>query len=264
MTLRILSLGAGVQSSVLAEMAADGDLAVDVAVFADTGWERTATYEHLVYLEGRLRAAGIELRQVSNGNIRSGSLSGVFNPIPALVANPDGTWGRGRRQCTKDYKLVPLYREIRKLVGLRPRQRSSGHLATVILGISFDEIGRMSDPRYPWIKNEYPLVDMRMERYDCLHWLRNHDRPIPERSACVGCPYKSVAEWVRMRDTSPAEWADAVAYEQEMQEHENRTGEGRTLFLHQGGPLSSIQSEEDRGQGVLFDDFDGCDGMCGL
>ena len=41
--LRILSLGAGVQSTVLALMACDGTLpGLDAAIFADTGWEPPA------------------------------------------------------------------------------------------------------------------------------------------------------------------------------------------------------------------------------
>jgi len=47
---RSLSLGAGVQSTVLALMAERGEYGLpkpDVAVFADTGWEPPEVYEHL-------------------------------------------------------------------------------------------------------------------------------------------------------------------------------------------------------------------------
>mgnify|MGYP006407382703 CR=1 FL=1 len=47
-TLRVLSLGAGVQSSVLALMAAKGLVTKpDVAIFADTQWEPQSVYDHL-------------------------------------------------------------------------------------------------------------------------------------------------------------------------------------------------------------------------
>ena len=47
--LRVLSLGAGVQSTTLALMAArrDIDPMPDCAIFADTGWEPEAVYDHL-------------------------------------------------------------------------------------------------------------------------------------------------------------------------------------------------------------------------
>jgi hypothetical protein len=50
--LRVLSLGAGVQSTTLALMAAHGiiDPMPDCTVFADTGWKPTVVYDHLASL----------------------------------------------------------------------------------------------------------------------------------------------------------------------------------------------------------------------
>jgi len=49
--LRVLSLGAGVQSTTIALMAARGEIpAPDCAIFADTGDEPRAVYEHLAWL----------------------------------------------------------------------------------------------------------------------------------------------------------------------------------------------------------------------
>jgi hypothetical protein len=52
--LRVISLGAGVQSTTMALMAAHGELTPtpDFAVFADTGNEPAAVYEHLKWLRG--------------------------------------------------------------------------------------------------------------------------------------------------------------------------------------------------------------------
>ena len=54
--LNVLSLGAGVQSSTLALMAAHGEIEPmpDCAIFADTGDEPKAVYEWLVWLETQL------------------------------------------------------------------------------------------------------------------------------------------------------------------------------------------------------------------
>jgi hypothetical protein len=50
--LRVLSLGAGVQSTALALMAAHGIAGPmpDCAIFADTGWEPKSVYAHLRWL----------------------------------------------------------------------------------------------------------------------------------------------------------------------------------------------------------------------
>lgn len=48
MMLRVLSLGAGVQSTTLALMAAHGEIEPpDCAIFADTQWEPAEVYAHL-------------------------------------------------------------------------------------------------------------------------------------------------------------------------------------------------------------------------
>ena len=46
--MKILSLGAGVQSTTVLLMSIRGELPrIDHAIFADTGWEPKAVYEHL-------------------------------------------------------------------------------------------------------------------------------------------------------------------------------------------------------------------------
>ena len=50
-----------------------------------------------------------------------------------------------------------------------------------------------------------------MTRGDCLTWLEAFGVPHEvQKSACVFCPFKSNAEWRRLRDTDPAGWARAV------------------------------------------------------
>ena len=74
-TYRALSLGAGVQSSVLALLLSRQyhDLGLldyptpDCAIFADTGWEPQYVYEHLDWLESQL---SYPLIRVSAGNIK--------------------------------------------------------------------------------------------------------------------------------------------------------------------------------------------------
>ena len=63
----IISLGAGVQSSTMALMAAHGEITPmpDCAIFADTQWEPAAVYKHLEKLE---RALPFPVYRVTAGN----------------------------------------------------------------------------------------------------------------------------------------------------------------------------------------------------
>jgi 3'-phosphoadenosine 5'-phosphosulfate sulfotransferase (PAPS reductase)/FAD synthetase len=71
--LNILSLGAGVQSSTMALMAAHGELPMpDCAIFADTQWEPKAIYKHLDWLEKQLP---FPVHRVTAGSLRDGAIS---------------------------------------------------------------------------------------------------------------------------------------------------------------------------------------------
>jgi len=104
-TFRGLGLGAGVQSTTLALMAAWGLIEpIDFAIFADTGAEPAAVYIHLDRLEREvLTPAGIPVYHVSVGNIMADALglssdsqydlgrpAGRFASMPLYVQNEPG------------------------------------------------------------------------------------------------------------------------------------------------------------------------------
>ena len=265
---RVLSFGAGVQSSTLLEMALRGDLEpIDHVVFADTGWEPASVYENLEMYRPRCESAGIGFHVVSKGNIRSDALdpSTGFASMPVHATGKDGSGPvLGRRQCTSEYKLGPLLKKQRELAGLKPRGRSTAHLVTSIIGISLDEISRMRDGAFPWIRNEYPLVDMRMTRQSCVAYWQKLALPSPPRSACIGCPYHSDHEWRRL---TPDEFEDACQFDEAIRQPgavADRLYEGQAYLHAKRIPLREVDltTEEDRGQGRLFDSE--CLGMCGL
>jgi len=196
--IRVLSFGAGVQSSTLLRMMIHGEIeTVQHAVFSDTGWEPKAVYEHMRVMRSEAEAAGIQFHIVSNGNIRDDALdiNKRFAAMPLHVVNRSGAAALGRRQCTSEYKIKPLVAKQREIAGLLPGQRCKEHRITTVIGISWDEVQRMKDPLFPWIVNEYPLVDKRLTRQDCLTWNDKHGYARPPRSSCIGCPFHSNAEW---------------------------------------------------------------------
>lgn len=269
MATRVLSLGAGVQSTTLLLMMLKGHIPMaDHVIFADVGWEPDNVYEHLEYLEGLMADAGIPFHKVTAGNIRDDAM-GVgrdrFPSMPFFVKNAQDQMGMVRRQCTSEYKIAPLLKKQRELAGLIPKQRSKEHLITTLIGISLDESQRMRDPAFPWIKNEYPLIDFGMTRQDCLDWCEAEGFAKPPRSACIGCPFKSQDEW-RLLKAQPKEWADAVEFDKGLRTNERLVErfEGK-VYLHRSGvPLDEVdlRTNDEKGIWSLFDME--CEGMCGL
>jgi len=268
--IRILSFGAGVQSSTLLRMAIAGEIEpVQHAIFSDTGWEPKAVYEHMKDMRVLAEAAGIEFHIVDNGSIREDTLNPEhrFASMPVHVVNLEGKPAMGRRQCTREYKLKPLIEKQREIAGLKPKQRSKEHLITTLIGISLDEIQRMKDPLFPWIVNEYPLVDLRMTRHDCLVYHEKAQLQRPPRSACIGCPFHSDREWRDMKMNDPESWEDAVFIDDQLRSNPdvaNRMFQGRAFLHAKRIPLSVVDltNEEDHGQINMFGND--CEGMCGL
>jgi hypothetical protein len=265
--LTVLSLGAGVQSTTLALMAARGEIpAPDCAIFADTGWEPKAVYDHLDRLEAALP---FPLYRVSAGNIRDSIVSrrnttgGRFASVPWFTLDPTGKKGMGQRQCTSEFKLKPIRQKLRDLVGAVPRQRLPIDSVKVLIGISTDEVSRMKPSRDRWIKNVWPLIDAGMSRQDCVRWMEERQWKAP-KSACIGCPFHSNAMWRELRDLHPAEWADAVEVDRQLRQG-NARGMKAKEYMHAARvPLDEVDLStlEERGQGNLFNME--CEGMCGV
>ena len=162
--LRILSLGAGVQSSTMALMADAGEFGIkpDATVFADTGWEPKPVIKHLEYLKSVI---SYPIHIVKKGNIQDDILTALapggnqFASAPFYTLNEQGKKGMGRRQCTREYKITPIAKKIRELCGLKPRQRfpKTEHVE-VWVGISTDEVMRMKPSRFWWQKNDGHLL----------------------------------------------------------------------------------------------------------
>lgn len=168
-----------------------------------------------------------------------------------------------RRQCTERFKSRPVYKWLNQVREGRP--------VVLALGIAWDEMERMKPPQRKWVTNEYPLVDLRMDRAACKRWLAEAGWSAP-RSACVYCPYHADAEWRRLRDEHPADWEEACRVDDEMRRvHSERIGAGATSltgtpYVHRTLiPLREVdlRTIEDHGQGSLFSA--GCEeGWCGL
>ena len=215
---RSLSLGAGVQSTVLALMAERGEYDLpkpDVAVFADTGWEPPSVYEHLDWLQEQL---SFEVVRVQAGNIKDNILEGTspdgdnYLGIPAFLVNADGSPAIAARQCTSKYKVKPINRYLRGRLGFAPGRRAPKHVQVEIwMGISADEVFRQKESREEWATNRYPLIELGFSRAQLLNWFTENypDRYLP-RSSCIGCPYRTDGEWKWLKTNAPESFEEAV------------------------------------------------------
>ena len=253
----IISLGAGVQSSTMALMAAKGEITPmpDCAIFADTQAEPKPVYDWLDWLEKqlpypiyRVTAGNLELASIKVITGKSG-LKYTKHHIPAYsLGEKKGIY---QRQCTLDFKIVPIKRKARELF--------KGQKITMWIGISLDEVIRMKPSRVKYINHIWPLIDKRMTRQDCLNWMKKNSYPIPPRSACYFCPYHNDREW---KNLSKQDFANAVEYEKKMQLAFESTGRYNSVpYLHNSRvPLDKVKFSTDEAD--LFNNE--CEGHCGV
>lgn len=249
----------------------------DHVIFADTGDEPESVYTNLEWWKKRFTQEGVEFHIVQN---KRGPISGIIEdsianrgksiPIPAFSLQPNGSKGITPRQCTRDWKVTEIMRRVKEILGIAGKRHNhiTEILAVQTLGISWDEAQRMRDSAHTWLVHDYPLIDRRLDRTDCIAMMSQDDRfPEPARSACWHCPFHSDKEWRYLRDQEPEAFAKAVDLDTRLRGPEamKLSKLSGALFLHSScKPLAEIDfdNEEDKGQMTLFDNE--CQGMCGI
>lgn len=284
----ILNLGAGVQSSTVALMAAAGEITPmpDASIFADTGWEPHEVYMWLGWLEKRLPFPVYRTRRDSEAwkdkTLRDEVMASTMDrwapgrdygkkpamPIPAF-AMKNGKAGIIQRHCTRDWKIRPIDKLAKRLAGLKPGARLPKEpILTSWIGISLDEVMRAKPPRPEdkWKLHRFPLAfEKQMRRSDCIAWMKSHGYPEPPRSACIGCPFHDNYEWWRIKQ-DPIQWADAVEVDEKIRKTGGTDGD---VFLHSSGrPLvEAVPDDEPKRKAdnpVNLQLFNECEGMCGV
>ena len=265
--LNVLNLGAGVQSSVLALMLDKGELGPkpDVAIHADTKSDPPNVSEMVEWLSNNL---SYPVNVVSAGNVAEdlyfyrNSTGQQSNSPPLYIKHTNGKIGMGRRQCTREYKLEPIKKEMRRLLGLKKGQWWPKEPAiNSILGISTDEIMRAKDSDHHAIIKSYPLIEAGLSRQDCMDWWENNapiNAPKIGRSACYCCPYQNTEEWQTLKEDYTELFYKAVVIDKVVRK---RIDNGE-MYLHASGlPLQdAIETKNDD-----ISQFDSdCEGMCGI
>ncbi|MGI9142685.1 MAG: hypothetical protein ACR2IJ_05795 [Fluviibacter sp.] len=280
MDLRILSLGAGVQSSTLALMAARGEIdPIDAAIFADTQAEPEHVYRWLDQLEVCVNECefAYPIFRVTTGNLSEDSLklkkssrSGntyLSAAIPAFLLAPEGTKSLLGRKCTADYKVKALQRKTKELLGIDRFKAADGVLCEQLIGISTDEAIRERKSRVPNIVLSYPLLELGMSRQDCLNWMEERGYSEPPKSACLFCPFHSDEMWLDIKQND-VEWQKIVQFERDLQSVADKATALRGKpFLHKTCvPINQVEFKpklnKEKPQVDMFGNE--CEGLCGV
>ncbi len=258
--MKIISLGLGTQSTAMYLMSSLGHIdRADYAIFADPGAELPDTYELWNDLNiWRERNNGIPLikkkKSLYDDIIKKQNSTGQrWASIPAFTESE----GMVRRQCTREYKIDVVVKAIRELYGLKKYGRMKPTI--LYLGISLDEIQRMKESLLPNITYEYPLIDQRITRSDCVRFLEEHGFNNVKKSSCVFCPYHSNKNWKEIKQNYPEEWERVKKVDNAIRDSSKR-GVKDKLFLHRSlVPIDEAYLQEDQEELFMCEE-----GYCGI
>lgn len=228
---QVWSCGGGTQSCAIAALIVQGKLPKpDFSVIADTGYETNATWEFMDrVLVPELAKVGVTL-EVARASDEYAHRSGLIyfpkdgksewlHQIPLFRKDDlEGVFAKLSNYCTSKWKVETLSRYLKRKHKLtRPSQ-------VRWIGFSFEEQRR-------WVKMQQgdefksglvvmPLVDLRMNRKQCIALVESMGWGTPPRSACYMCPNHSDHEWRRLKSERADEFTKAVIIERELQKQD--------------------------------------------
>lgn len=260
MTMRVISYGGGWQSNALLVLAAQGVIDYQTFLFCNVGSDsenpKTIAYVNEV-AKPYAQKHGLTLIELQKTR-RDGTPDTIYQRLTrpgsrsiGIPVRMNGSGAPGRRSCTADFKILVVDKWLRQ-------QGAKEKGAQVGLGISLDEIERVKPNMDPdtlsWKENVFPLlqeVPRPLTRADCGNLLTRAGLPLPPKSACIFCPFHTLARWQEMRWHEPEQFWYAAELEAFLNRRRAALGLDPVWFSRALKPLA--QATTDYEQASLFD-----------
>ena len=65
-----------------------------------------------------------------------------------------------------------------------------------------------------YVINEYPLIEAKMRREDCVKLIEDEGLPVPPKSGCYFCPFNSDRRWAELLEIHPRLYSKSIALEE--------------------------------------------------
>ncbi len=166
--------------------------------------------------------------------------------------------GKLKRQCTSEYKIKPIEKELRVMLLetklAREYKNGAIHVNKNVLveswlGYTTEEMQRVNDSNLHWQYFRYPLIELGMTKNDCKKWLEVNGKPKRLGSFCKKCPLIGNPQMRELRDNDPDGWYnDRLPFDDHLRDGRLRisaTAKG-DVFLHPSMiPMKDVSIEGD-------------------
>lgn len=205
-----LSYGGGVNSTALAILLINAGWRGQI-VFADTGAEWPDTYCFMNYFETEwleprgleaIRLQGLPWQRYGGGVGEPGCTLIRYCELRRVIPFMALRW------CTVQWKVKPL-------------QRWANDTAYMI-GISAEEAHRQPD-------QTRPLVDLGVDRNECVKIIQREGLNVPRKSGCWICPFQRDSQWRELWERYPELYEKAMSLEEGCKRRETKKSAQPTL-----------------------------------
>lgn len=225
--MKILSCGAGMQSTALALMSCENARAdkppfplvpvYDEVVFCDLGFEPPWVLRQVEFTRKACEWAGIPFKVLDSPLYRDfmenfGERRTIS--IPWWTLGDDGHKSKMPRNCTIDYKVELISKHVRwELLGYKKGQRlrdEDKKAHEMHMGFSAEEARRCKESPNPMFINKFPLVEMGLTRADNYAYIKDVWGLETKASACCFCPFHQNYFFMYLRENLPETYKKLV------------------------------------------------------
>ncbi len=226
--MKILSFGAGMQSTALALMSCENAHAsgpppyplvpvYNAVIYCDLGLEPPWVYDQLEFTRKACVDAGIFFKVLDTPLYQD--LLENFGErrvisVPWWTLREDGHKSKMPRNCTIDYKVNEITKYVRwELLGYSKGQRLDPRdykAHEMHMGFSVEESRRCHENPHRLFVNRFPLVEMGMDRAASYAYILEHWGLDTKASACAFCPFHRNFFFQHIRDHAPQTYQAVV------------------------------------------------------
>ncbi|MGN9161245.1 hypothetical protein [Clostridium sulfidigenes] len=268
--MKILSCGAGMQSTALALMSCEkkkyGDdiypevPIYDAILFCDLGEEPRWVYDQVYFIQCACEDVGIPF-YVLESNLHSHYVENFGKArvvsIPFWTIDESGKKGKMMRNCTLDYKINVMQKFIRaNLLGYKKGQRTRSEdlkAHEMHLGFSVEEKHRCKDNPHKMFVNKFPLCDMNLERKDNYAYIKDVWGLETKASACTFCPFHRNYFFKHLKANYQEEYRKLIEFDDLLEIEQPNTKIRSKLYISRSRKRIKDLNEDDFNDKETFD-----------
>ncbi|MEG1256882.1 hypothetical protein [Clostridium sp.] len=268
--MKILSCGAGMQSTALALMSCEkkkyGDdiypevPIYDAILFCDLGEEPRWVYDQVYFIQCACEDVGIPF-YVLESNLHSHYVENFGKArvvsIPFWTIDESGKKGKMMRNCTLDYKINVMQKFIRSnLLGYKKGQHTRSEdlkAHEMHLGFSVEEKHRCKDNPHKMFVNKFLLCDMNLERKDNYAYIKDVWGLETKASACTFCPFHRNYFFKHLKANYQEEYIKLIEFDDLLEIGQPNTKIRSKLYISRSRKRIKDLNEDDFNDKETFD-----------